>query len=203
MFQGKLNIPVFDIRFYLEPILDMHHTQASFASRARMQDANGHADNQVIWFVACDLNPITLEENCAYDPTGEVLDIVDDWLGKRRGKSARQVLKNKPAEAVDACFNADGSLIYSGPDAWNGILNDQPNGPCTTVFPLFSTPRIQAGGSMKDDIFKCALKPVDTALSDGTYGSAVFSASQQLRLHAIFPTGVCDYSQPDVGISIH
>ncbi len=199
VFQGKLDIPVFDIRFYLEPILDMHHTQASFASRARMVDAKGHADNQVIWFVACDLNPITLEENCTYDPTGEVLAILDEWMAKHKGKSAPHVVKNKPAAAVDACFSEDGTLIYSGPDAWDGILNDNPEGPCATAFPIFSTSRIQAGGSMKDDIFKCAVKPVDTALNDGTYGSVEFSDEQRLRLRTIFPTGVCDYSQPDVG----
>lgn len=33
---GKLKIPVIDVRWYLEPVLDMHHSQASFAVRARL-----------------------------------------------------------------------------------------------------------------------------------------------------------------------
>jgi hypothetical protein len=203
VFQGKLDIPVFDIRFYLDPILDMHHSQASFASRARMIAAKGHADNQVIWFVRCDLDPVNLTEQCSYDPTGDVLGIVDDWMVKLKGKSAQQVVKQKPAAAVDACFNEDGTSLYSGPDAWNGIANDKPKGPCTTAFPIYSTSRIQAGGDIKGDIFKCALKPVAKALRDGTYGGVQFTDDQRQRLNTIFPTGVCDYRQADVGKPIH
>jgi hypothetical protein len=203
VFQGKLDIPVFDIRFYLEPILDMHHSHESFASRARMIDAKGHADNQVIWFVACDHDPINLTEQCVYDPTADVLDILGDWMAKLNGKSAQQVVKHKPAAATDACFNEDGTLFYSGADAWDGIVNDKPKGACATKFPIFSTSRIQAGGDIKGDIFKCALKPVAEALSDGTYGSVDFTAEQQQRLNTIFPTGVCDYSLPDVGKPTH
>ena len=199
VFEGRLDIPVFDIRHYLEPVLDMHHTQASFASRARMVEARGHADNQVIWFVACELDPIILKKNCPYDPTGDVLDIIDEWMSNHRCNFTGHVLKNKPAAAVDACFNEFGSVIYSGPDAWDGILNDNPDGQCATAFPISSTSRVQAGGSIKDDILKCALKPVTTALNDGTYGNAEVSDEQRRRLHAIFPSGVCDHSRPDVG----
>jgi hypothetical protein len=199
VFQGQLDIPVFDIRFYLDPILDMHHSQASFASRARMIEAKGHADNQVIWFVGCDLDPVNLNEQCIYDPTGDVLEILDDWMAKLRGKSAQQVVKDKPAAAVDTCFNEDGTVFYSGPDAWDGIVNDKPKGPCTMAFPIYSTSRIQAGGDIKGDIFKCALKPVKKALTDGTYGGVEFTEDQRQRLKAIFPSGVCDYSRADVG----
>jgi hypothetical protein len=43
------------------------------------------------------------------------------------------------------------------------------------------------------------LKPVATALSDGTYGDWEPDGDQIARLNAIFPGGVCDYSQPDQG----
>ncbi len=199
VFEGDLDIPVFDIRYYLDPILDMHHSQASFASRARMMAAKGNAGNQIIWFVACILDPVYLNEQCSIDPTGDVLDIIDDWLARAHGKSAEQIIKFKPAAAVDTCFNADGSVLYAGSDAWDGILDDKPKGPCASAFPIFSTPRIQAGGGPKDDIFKYALKPVETALRDGGYGSVVFNDEQILRLHTIFSGGVCDYSQGDAG----
>jgi len=199
VFEGNLDIPVFDIRYYLDPILDMHHSQASFASRARMLAAKGSADNQIIWFVACELEPVYLGKTCSFDPTGKVLDILDDWLERTKGKSAEQVVKFKPTEAVDACYNSDGSLLYAGDDAWDGILNNKPKGPCAGAFPIYSNSRIQAGGSQKDNIFKCALKPLQTALNDGTYGGVEFNAPQKLRLQTIFPNGVCDYSKEDAG----
>jgi hypothetical protein len=199
VFEGHLDIPILDLRYYLDPVLDMHHSQASFASRARMLAAKGNADNQIIWFVACELDPVTLHKTCDFDPTGDALDIIDDWLARTKGKSAKQVIKFKPAAAVDACFNNDGGLLYAGNDAWDGILNHKPKGPCASAFPIFSTSRIQAGDSQKDNIFKCALKPVVTALSDGTYGAAIFSEEQKQRLQTIFANGVCDYSRGDVG----
>jgi hypothetical protein len=199
MFEGHLDIPVFDIRYYLDPILDMHYSMASFTSRARMLAAKGNADNQVIWFAACDLDLVYLNKTCSFDPTGQVLDIVDEWLARARGKSAAQVIKFKPPAAVDACYYKDGSLLYAGADAWDGILNDKPKGPCASEFPVFSTSRIQAGGTLLDNIFKCALKPVETALSDGTYGTIEFNDEQKLQLKNIFSDGVCDYSKGDVG----
>ena len=199
VFQGKLDMPIVDIRFYREPILDMHHAQASFASRARMIDAKGHADNQIIWFAACDLDPVGLDDDCRYDPTGDALDVIDAWMTRLKGKSPRQVVRSKPAKAVDTCFGENGAVLYSGTDAWDGVVNDNPEGPCAAVFPIFSTSRIEAGGSVRDDVMKCALKPVAAALGDGTYGNIVFSVEQQQRLRAIFPVGVCDYSRPDVG----
>ena len=56
-----------------------------------------------------------------------------------------------------------------------------------------------AGGPIEGSIFKCALKPVATALNDGTYGSWVPNMAEIARLNEIFPQGVCDYSQPDQG----
>jgi hypothetical protein len=40
---------------------------------------------------------------------------------------------------------------------------------------------------------------VAQALADGTYGPWIPSAAEATRLAQIFPTGVCDYSKPDVG----
>ncbi len=75
----------------------------------------------------------------------------------------------------------------------------RPAGPCTAHFPLHTTSRIEAGGGIAGNVFKCALKPVAQALADGTYGDAAFTDDEVARLSAIFPDGVCDYSQPDVG----
>ena len=132
--------------------------------------------------------------------TGEALDIIDQWLTNIEDPSLESVKRGKLTEAVDACFNGDGSVQYAGPDAWDGILNEEPPGPCTTAFPIYSTSRIEAGGDMKGNVFKCQLKSVETALADGTYVGVDFSETQKTRLKEIFTMGVCDYSKPDVGI---
>jgi hypothetical protein len=109
------------------------------------------------------------------------------------------VASNKPAAAVDSCFTTNGSLMSSGPDVWAGILDSRPAGACTAAFQTFSTSRIVAGGPIEGGVFKCARKSVATALADGTYAPWVPTAADVTRLGQIFPTGVCDYSKPDVG----
>jgi hypothetical protein len=109
------------------------------------------------------------------------------------------VAGNRPETAVDACFATDGSLIAQGNDVWGGVLNDNAPGTCTQAFPLYSTSRIVAGGPIEGSVFKCALKPLDTALSDGTYGSWIPDSNQIAQLRTIFPDGVCDYTQADQG----
>ena len=125
--------------------------------------------------------------------------MIDEWLANIRDKPWRGVARNKPDRAVDSCFATDGSLIYSGRDAWNGILDSRADGPCTQQFPLFGTSRIVSGGPIEGSIFKCAQKSVSKALKDGTYAPWVPSADDASRLREIFPNGVCDYSKPDVG----
>jgi hypothetical protein len=100
-----------------------------------------------------------------------------------------------PPEFADRCVDAAGATIASGAGVWDGILNQKPPGACTRAFPIYSSPRMVAGESIKGDTFKCALKPVATALADGTYpAGAPFTVRQQEWLHKIFPDGVCDYS---------
>ncbi|HET6921581.1 MAG TPA: DUF6351 family protein [Anaeromyxobacteraceae bacterium] len=200
VFLGRLDLPIVDLRHYLEPVLDMHHAQQSFATRQRMLDAAGHADNQVIWFAECSsMNLVSLSRSCAFDPTGAAFDVLDRWIATLRARPQLSVAEAKPSEAVDACFAGDGTLIYRGADAWSGILEGGQAGPCTARFPLHTTSRIEAGAGIRGDVFKCALKPVDRALADGTYGGVTFTPAEAARLQEIFPGGVCDWTRPDVG----
>ena len=180
VFRGDIDIPVIDWRHYLEHRLDMHNSHQSFAARKRMLNLDGDASNQVIWFT--DARPGTPQ----FDQTPMAFEAIDDWL--TTGK--------KP---VDSCFRTDGSLLHAGADAWAGILDSAPAGPCTQAFQLYSTSRIVAGGPIEGSVFKCALKPVTTAVADGTYAPWSPSAADVGRLQQLFPTGVCDYSKPDVG----
>ena len=106
---------------------------------------------------------------------------------------------NKPADAVDRCFATNGSEIARGDGVWAGILDDEPAGACTQAFPIFSTSRIVAGGPLEGGVYKCARKSVDAALADGTYAPWVPGAADVDRLEVVFPTGVCDYTKPDLG----
>ena len=68
------------------------------------------------------------------------------------------------------------------------------------LFPVYGTSRIVAGGPFKGSIFKCDLKSVGKAIADGDYGLWAPTAAERAMLHQIFPSGVCDFSKPDVGL---
>ena len=108
-FQGDIDIPIIDLRHYLEDELDMHNTQQSFATRQRMLNVDGDASNQVIWFV--DARP---EEQA--DPTPQAFAVIDQWMANIDANPELGVAGNKPAAAVDSCFATDGTPIASGPD---------------------------------------------------------------------------------------
>lgn len=203
VFDGELNIPVIDWRHYLEEVLDMHNSHQSFSGRQRIINKMGHADNQVIWFT--DARP-TDTSNAArprpadnFDQTWQALDVLHDWITNIRQNPDLSIAANKPAGAVDSCFSANGQLIASGQNVWDGILDDGPAGACAAQFPTYTTSRMVAGGPIEGSVFKCSLKPVSAAINDGTYSPWAPSAGQQAELEAIFPTGVCDYTQPDQG----
>ncbi len=191
VFRGKLDIPVIDWRHYLEHQLNMHNSHQSFASRQRLLNYDGDASNQLIWFTdARPAGPVS-------DPTPQAFLVLDRWIKNIEANPGKSVGENKPADAKDACFATNGSLIASGDDVWNGILDDKPAGACTQAFPTFETSRIVAGGPIEGGVFKCALQPVASALANGLYGAWAPTAAEIDRLTAIFPSGVCDYSKPD------
>ncbi|MBA5608795.1 hypothetical protein H3H36_25980 [Duganella sp. FT3S] len=184
VFTGRrLDIPMIDLRPYLEATLDMHNARQSFATRARLRASDpAQAARQVIWFVRpeADLAPVALE----------ALGVLDRYLAQHQ----------PPPLFTDRCMDGQGATIAAGPAVWDGVLDQHPPGACTRAFPIFSSPRMVAGDSIRGDRFKCALKPVATALADGTYPAGVhFSAAQQAWLARIFPQGVCDYTQGDAG----
>jgi Tannase-like family of unknown function (DUF6351) len=193
VFIGAINTPIINITEDTEPELGQHPAREAFAIRQRLIDARGNANNQVIWGV-----PGTITDTQLLSVFEKALPLETTWL--RTGK--------RPAGAMDACFNSDGTLIAQGPHVWDGEMtgamdgnpNDDPSpGPCTVQFPIYSSARLLAGDRISEMTFKCALKPVSQALADGTYGSVTFTAAQTAELEQIFPTGVCDYGQPDQG----
>jgi hypothetical protein len=122
---------------------------------------------------------------------------MDEWMRNIQANPRRGIRGNRPARAVDSCFDVAGKLIYAGDDAWNGILDDEPAGPCTQRFPIYSTSRIVAGAPIEGGIYQCALKPVERAVADGDYLPWSPTSQQVARLKQVFPEGVCDYRRPD------
>jgi len=203
VFDGQLNMPVIDWRHYLEEVLDMHNSHQSFSVRQRIINKMGNADNQLIWFTDTrptdTSDPEEPEPREESNPTWMALEILHEWLMNMRANPQQSIAENKPAQALDACYKTNGELIAAGEDVWNGVLDEQPAGACTSKFKTYTTSRMVAGGPIEGSVFKCSLKPVATALEDGTYGSVSFTEDDVTRLHDIFPNGVCDYSQPDQG----
>jgi hypothetical protein len=170
VFTGKqLGIPMIDLRPYREADLDMHNARQAFSVRARLLAANpAEAKRQVIWFARPDT-----------DLPGQVmkaLGVLDKYLASG----------SAPAEFADRCVDSEGTVLGSGHDAWSGILDGGKPGACTQAFPIYGSPRMVAGDSIRGDTFKCGLKPVEKALSDGTYGPAVrFTEAQKTWLNRI------------------
>ncbi len=191
VFSGEIPLPTIDHRQYMERELDMHNTHQSFAVRKRVLDKMGTSDHLVIWFT--DTQPGVPKASQSMDAR----EVMDEWMANIRANPTRTVAQNRPARAVDSCFDVNGTLIYAGNDAWDGVLDDRPPGLCTQAFPMYTTSRIVAGAPIEGGIYQCALKSVDAAVADGTYAPWAPSEVEITQLKQIFPTGVCDYTRPD------
>ena len=193
VFLGTIDLPIIDVRHYLDRKLDMHHSFASFSSRLRLQRNASHGANMIVW----------MSEH-PYDPTPKALDIMDTWITAIRDSATgrqdypRVVSESRPANALDTCFDRHGTAIDTGDGVWDGQWNGRPNGSCMTRYPTFQSPRNVAGESFEGDVFKCSLQSVDSAIARGLYGSADMTPHRR-RLNEIFPQGVCDYSKRDQG----
>jgi len=187
VFIGKLTLPTLDIRHYLEDDLDMHHVSASFNTRLRIMQQQGHANNQVIWVSHKNFSPVV-----------RGFAVMDQWMANIRQDPEHDVVASKPAQLLDSCFDVTGQPIATGNQVWNGQWNDQPAGACNKVYPMYSTVRIAAGAPWEASIFKCYLQDVEQAITQGVYGT-IMMENHLTKLKAVFPDGVCDYHQGDAG----
>lgn len=194
------DVPIIDQRGHDNT--EIHTDVYSHVSGARLIEANGHADNHVIWTGAI---PLIGEPEWAFCgqalasalggggelPTAPVpcsdtspLLLMDSWLAAIEADTstatlADKVLANRPEAAVDACF-----------------ISGQPvtdEDACNAAFPVFQTTRMTAGGPASNGVIKCALAPLDRE----SY-SATFTDGEWSRLEETFPDGVCDWTQPGV-----
>jgi hypothetical protein len=126
---------------------------------------------------------------------------MDEWLASiekdtRPGTREEKVVRNKPASAIDFCF-VQSDTTFSNPitDFAKCDANEaHPEEVARLV--KHASPRQVAGGPVAENILKCQRKALD--FSDPAYKGVTFTADQQARLRAVFPNGVCDWSQPGV-----
>jgi hypothetical protein len=121
--------------------------------------------------------------------------IFDQWMLAYTSDTSNdpqrtKMLRHKPKDAVDGCFDKSEPATFIADDL---PFTSKPVSRCSELYPVYSAPRIEAGGPLAANIFKCQVKPVDAKDYKVT-----FSAAEMTRLKQIFQGGVCDWSKPGV-----
>jgi len=192
---GLESVPIVDFRGHWDNNPDIHDRVRSLMTRERLIAANGHADNQVLLLTAT-LGAIFLDLGSPDSPWNRLVPHavlqMERWLDNiandhSNHSKAEKVIRNKPADLVDACFTADGQEIQEPATA-------SPTSRCNRLYPVHGNPRLAAGEPLANDVLKCRVRPVDAR----DYGQPL-SVAQIARLKAAFPQGVCDYRARGVG----
>lgn len=194
---GLKDVPIVDYRSYEDSNAGgaYHLRYHSFILRERLLKANGTAANQVMLLESG--APTVFTSRSALVRHG--LDQMDLWLTAILSDStadaqAVKVSRNRPSTLREGCVSPGGSF----PTNFVAQTLTPDSGSCASWYPVGIGTRAAAGAPAALDIAKCQLKPVATALADGTY-TVGFTSAQRTRLAAIFPSGVCDWSKRGVG----
>jgi hypothetical protein len=178
----NLTLPMIQYRNYVDFANDIHTFHRSFQLIERLTKKNGTTANLVRW---------TMPQAGTVNFMRMALLAHDEWqrniaADRSGGSYQAKVIRNKPSSLRNACWD----------DA--GVMHEQPASPsapgiCNSLYPVHADVRIAAGGPRAGDILKCRLKPIDF----GDY-KVSFAPAERLRLAAIFPKGVCDWSRSGV-----
>jgi hypothetical protein len=173
----------------------IHYIWRSYSERARIDasNANNHG-NQVIWRYGTGLSTaqriaaVTVQSFLTMDTwlSSLVTSAPKAWLNAERTQA--QVIAAKPAAAQDRCY-------LTGDDTFSTPIYDMAICDADARLVKHASPHQVAGSPLTEAILKCQLKPV--VFSD--YTGITFTAGQQARLRAVFPSGVCDWTKPGVG----
>jgi hypothetical protein len=187
-------VPIIDLRGSSNTN-DIHTDYHSYEIRARLDQANGHHANQVIWTWKKQSTPTGIVA-----PTElriRALSTLDTWLtaiaaDHRRLPAAVKVRVNKPSTAVDTCWPEGTAPTGLGP----AVIDPEYAGPCGEAFPYFADARQVAGEPVTGLSLKCRL----TALRRSDLPA--LTAEQFRRLKAALPGGACDWDRRPVGYRI-
>ncbi len=185
---GLRTTPIIDERSYLDDSGNFHTSYYSFVMRERLRRDNGHSNNYVLQ-----------RHGSGTSLASENLALMDEWLTNlaldtSAGDLADRVVRAKPTELVESCYDADGNRVVEPQTYDVHSLYDNARGQCNRLYRPHTGPRMIAGGPLTNDVLKCQLKP----LNAGDY-RVIFSESEWARLERMFPNGVCDWSRPGVG----
>lgn len=186
---GLRATPIIDYRSYLDNREggDIHMIVHQFSTRARLINANGHADNQIM----------QVGGRWGFDQgspdLGALFAEMDRWVMAIKAdttgvSSELKTINNKPAELLDACWNNDASTRQKITQQ----LSANGSGDCAELYPVFSTPRHVAGAPLANDVVSCSLQAIDF----DSY-TVEFSPEQMLELVDVFPEGVCNWRSGD------
>lgn len=187
---GLRDIPIIDYRAYSDdnPVGDIHQRYHSFSMRERLIKANGNAANQVMLVEDLRFSYYSSASPLLMRALGEM----DKWLATikadtRSGTAAEKVVRNKPATLQEGCNTRDANPTFISE------TQRMDSGQCAQIYPVPGAARYEAGAPIASDVIKCTLKPLTT-----TDYSASFTAQQQQRLNAVFPSGACNWTVPGV-----
>ncbi|HJU70501.1 MAG TPA: DUF6351 family protein [Paucimonas sp.] len=188
---GLATIPVFDLSGTYDEDQAYHYQWFHFAVRERLAQANGGAQNHVMWRGDPAATSGASAQALANQGWTTFIQWMDAYKADASAASQRdKVIGDKPAAAVDGCFTrASNPQFIAEPQTFGS----QPNTQCNQWWPSYGFPRKAAGGELAANRLKCQLKPISTA----DY-AVVFTAAQLTQLNAVFPGGVCDWSKPGV-----
>jgi len=178
-------VPIIDLRGWSESS-EIHTSFHSYELRARLDAANGGHGNQIIWTWPAEFPILGITSPAAIALKSFLL--MDAWLSRIEADTstaalATKVLRDRPADAVDACF----------PDSQSTSVEITDTSVCRQAFPTYADARISAGGPLTDDVLQCAL----TQPAQPDY-RVTFTAAEWQQLLQVFPTGVCDRRRPGV-----
>jgi hypothetical protein len=203
---GLASTAIVDVRSYVDGAppppfdalkdVDVHDGYHSMVMRARLLKYNGNAANHVM-LTAASYGRVQTDTRTAGSPltrvSGEALAQLDRWLTAVASDTSSEPLPKKiaahrPADLVDACYPAVSGPLIGATERVTDMAR------CKVLFPFAADARLASGAPASDDVFKCALKPVDAK----DYKQAL-TVEQLAQLARIFPEGVCDYAKAGVG----
>jgi hypothetical protein len=210
---GRVNVgtslastAIVDVRSYVDSAppppfdalkdVDVHDGYHSMVMRARLLKYNGTAANHAM-LTAASYGRLQTDTRTVGSPltrvSGEALAQLDRWLTAVVNDTsseplAKKIAAHKPADLIDACYPAVSGPLVGATEKVTDAAR------CKALFPFAADARLAAGAPASDDVFKCALKPIDAK----DYKQAL-TAEQLAQLARVFPEGVCDYERPGVG----
>jgi hypothetical protein len=176
---GLASIPIFDDGTSNEAER-YHYGWFHFALRERLRQANGNADNMVMWRSVSG---------------SDAEQVFTSWMEAFKADASAdpqrvKVLRAKPKAAVEGCYDRATPPRFVAEPL---VFSSKPVSTCSRLYPVYSNVRHEAGGPLAANILKCQLKPIDAR----DYPASM-PASDLARLKKIFPDGVCDWTRPGV-----